>query len=40
MKNNDTLYGIANKNETSILEIMNKNNLNNTNLIVGQKILI
>ena len=40
VKSGDTLYGIANKYNTSVQDIKNLNNISSNNLYVGQKLLI
>ena len=40
VKSGDTLYGISNQYGVSVMDIMKVNNLNNTNLVIGQVLTI
>lgn len=40
VKTGDTLYSIANKNNTSVLELKKLNNLTSNNLYIGQKLVL
>lgn len=40
VKKGDTIYSIARKYNTTVDDILNKNNLNSNNLIVGEEIII
>lgn len=40
VKKGDTLYSIAKNNNTTVDDLIKKNNLNTTNLYIGQKLYL